>query len=149
MGKPKQTSSNKDKAEAEYTISNWDAKGRAKLDQLAKEKEKVSQRMYEKCDHHDAYDRYLLDTHLVAIRKRHSLHEKQRSAAEDQRVAEEEARNSRAARRKSDSTERTMNVVIQLNGTMKRTNGVTLRQYYYILYRFKLNTILLIEILSA
>ena len=99
MGKPKQTSSNKDKAEAEYTISNWDAKGRAKLDQLAKEKEKVSQRMYEKWD---AYDRYLLETHLVAIRKRHSLHEKQRSAAEDQSVAEEEARNSRAARRKSD-----------------------------------------------
>ena len=99
MGKPKQTSSNKDKAEAEYTISNWDAKGRAKLDQLAKEKEKVRQRMYEKWD---AYDRYLRETHLVAIRKRHSLHEKQRSAAEDQRVAEEEARNSRAARRKSD-----------------------------------------------
>ena len=47
MGTPKQLSSNKDKAEAEYTISNWDAKGRAKLDQLAKEKEKVSQRMYE------------------------------------------------------------------------------------------------------
>ena len=62
MGKTKQTNENKEKAEAEYYVGNWDTEGRTKLEQLQKRRLNLSSTRYEKWD---LYDKYLLETHLV------------------------------------------------------------------------------------
>ena len=96
MGKTKQTNENKEKAEAEYYVGNWDTEGRAKLKQLQKRRLNLSSTRYEKWD---SYDKYLLETHLVEIRKKHLQHEKHRSAAEAEEAAREDVRARRNARR--------------------------------------------------
>lgn len=91
---------NKDRAEAEYTVSNWDSMGRAKLDQLQAAKAKVTNSKYEKWA---SYDRYLLETHLVNIRTKFSRQERQRNAAEEAEEAADAARARRAEKRQSSS----------------------------------------------
>ena len=94
------------KAEKEYTVSNWDAVGRVKLEQLQAAKEKLSARsngisMYAKWD---PYDKYLLETHLGQIRKQHAQLERQRSVVEEQTRADDELRTARIARKKAAKT---------------------------------------------
>ena len=100
MGKTKQTNktiSNKDKAEAEYNVGNWDTEGRANLEQLQAAKRELgpSSTRYEKWE---SYDKYLLETPRRDSKK-HLEHEKHHSAAEAEEEAREDVQSRRNARR--------------------------------------------------
>ena len=87
----------KERAWGEYTVKNWDKKGRNKLDELTKSKTKITTSQYEKWN---VYDKYLLETHLVGIRKEYTQQMKKNLAADEQRRREDEARALRAEKRK-------------------------------------------------
>ena len=122
-GKAKQTNENKEKAEAEYYVGNWDTEGRAKLEQLQKRRLSPSSTRYEKWD---SYDKYLLETHLVEIRKKHLQHEKHRSAALLQKQ-----KKLLAKMFELDEVQGVIAVktAIQQERAMKRISGVMLRQF--------------------
>ena len=123
MGKTKQTNENKEKAEADYYVGNWDTEGRAKLEQLSKRRLSPSSTRYEKWD---SYDKYLPETHLVEIRKKHLQHEKHRSAALLQKP-----KKLLAKMFELDEVQGVIAVktAIQQERAMKRISGVTLRQF--------------------